>query len=427
MITKSTPILLLLMCFIMRATDPLQVSVQSTGYQKTPLLIALINADMELGDMALQLKKDFEYSQQFNVDIKPFPSIMSKNDIKDLTKQGYQLALFLNYAEGQAIEWRLYNTHQAHMIKGKKYAKRGNVSRVWAHAIADVLWPVMTSKPGFFSTKIAYCQEVPLKNGRHHKHVYLADYDGSHAQPLITSPTISVAPRWNKDKENPLLFYSECTSSNVRLMASDMKKRHKIVSNFDGLNMQPAFSADGKKVVYCASRGDGCCQLYCYQKNGFKRLTRNSGNNISPVFSAKSDKLFFCSDFQMGTPQIYSYDLTTDSLEKLTENGYCASPTFCGATNMLAYTKLVKGVSQIFTYDIEKKVHKQLTFDGSSKEECSWSECGSYLIHSVQEGSHSRIAHYNVITGHRTYLTPPDVHCSYPAWSGIYNEFPQVA
>ena len=426
MITGNVRILVLVVMLYAHRAHAMAFSVQSTGHNKIPFVLGLMSDKPELRDIAQIIKKDFEYRSQFAVDIKQLSCRLGKHDIKQLYKDGYHLALFINYVDEATVEWRLYSTHQSTMVKGKKYIKRGPELRAWAHNISDAVWPVVTNTPGFFSTKIAYCKEVPLSTGHHYKHIYVADYDGSNAQPLVTSSTISVAPRWNRDGEYPIVFYSECTTSNIRLMATDMKKRRKIVSNFDGLNMLPAFSRDGTKVVYCASRGDGCCQLYYYEKGVFRRLTHNNGNNISPVFSENADKVFFCSDFQTGMPQIFCYDLVTDVFERLTDSGYCASPAYCASKQMLAYTKIVKGVSQIFLYNLVSKEHKQVTFDASNKEECSWSVCGTYLAHSVQEGISNRIALYDLITNERRFITPASERCSYPAWSPIYTDFPLV-
>ena len=49
----------------------------------------------------------------------------------------------------------------------------------------------------------------------------------------------------------PVLFYSENTLSNSRLMMSNMFGKRRVVCSFDGLNMQPAFSEDGNEIVFC--------------------------------------------------------------------------------------------------------------------------------------------------------------------------------
>ena len=130
----------------------------------------------------------------------------------------------------------------------------GKSLRGWAYALADALWLELTGQVGFFSTKIAFCKEMAQGKGNAYKHIYIVDYDGSHQEPLVTTPTINVAPRWNKVFKRPLLFYSENTNSNMRMMATTLDRHRIMASNFEGINMQPAFSPDGQMVVYCATR-----------------------------------------------------------------------------------------------------------------------------------------------------------------------------
>lgn len=243
----------------------------------------------------------------------------------------------------------------------------------------------------------------------------------------MTNPTVNVAPRWNNDNKSPMLFYSEYTNSNVRLVAMKMDKKRKVASNFDGVNMLPAFSQDGKQVAYCASHGNGNCQLYYYERGSFKKLTKNQGNNVSPTFSGDGKSIYFCSDFQTGKPQIYCYDIAHDNIERLTHGGYCASPAYCPVQNRLAYSKMVNGTMQLFMYDLENKEHAQLTFDSGNKEEASWSPCGNFLLFSYEQGEKCRIAMLNTITNKRQYLTSEKMVCSYPCWSPAYAEFPVVS
>src|SRR5262249_46194209 len=151
----------------------------------------------------------------------------------------------------------------------------GSSLRGWAYAAADSIYESLTGESGFFSTKLAYVKEIPLKKGVCCKHIYVADYDGSNEQPIVQTPTVNVAPRWNNDLKRPLLFYSENTNANMRMMVIDMHKKRIIASNFDGLNMLPTFSPDGMTVIYCATRGSGSCQLYQWSHKVLKKLTEN--------------------------------------------------------------------------------------------------------------------------------------------------------
>jgi TolB protein len=417
--------LLFIISHLVQAGD---LRVGATHHEPLPVCLGIVGKkNKELKQVAERIKEDLEFSGQFTVDVRTCGKKASKDEVAAIKQAGYPLLILLNTNQTRdGFEWRLYDTTQANMLDGKSYTKKGTLWRGWAHNIADAIWPVLTGEKSFFSSKLAYCKETHASNGKRLTHVCVADFDGSYEEILIDTPTVNVAPRWNADTKNPLLFYSEYTNSNVRLMAADMRGRRKITSDFEGINMLPAFSNDGTQVIYCASRGNGSCHLYHYTKGSFKKLTNNEGNNIAPCLAEDGKTLFFCSDYETGKPQIYSLDMPTGATKRLTQGGYCASPSFCQKRNQLAYGKIVSGMMQLFLYDFATNTHKQLTKDGGNKEECSWSPCGNYLAYSVEKGEMSRIVILNLLTNQVQYLTDESASRSYPIWSPLYQQYPAV-
>lgn len=435
MIYSKTRTTALIVCclLIFNAWAHKAVQMQVTAQKTEPmnLLIGLVGEPKDqLASVAQVIKQDLSYEQQFAITLLYFHNEPSKKTIKQLHKQGYDLALFINAAQSHSLisgfEWRLYDTVQNAMLAGKRCGLHMQGFDACGHAIADASWYVLTGQPGFFSTKIAFCKDVPLSKGKVVKHICIADYDGSHEQIIVNVPTINIAPRWNGEQQKPLLFYSEYTNTNVRLMTVTMDRKRKIASNFDGINMLPTFSSDGSKMVYCASRGDGSCQLYYYKRGTFKRLTLNDGNNISPSISSDGSVIYFCSDFQTGKPLIYRYLVDTGELVAITYDGYCTSPSYCERRSQVAYTKMINGIMQIMVYDEKTKKHTQLTADEGNKEECSWSACGNYLVFSIEKQNKSRIVTLNMITQQRRYITCAQENCSYPNWSPAYAFYPVV-
>lgn len=404
----------------------IQMDVSATEHSRLKLLVGVIGDDTELYDIAKIMQKDFGFSGQFDVDVQKFAQPRSKRELQRLFGDGYSLVVFINSSNRtKSIEWRIYDTSQATMVVGKKYKKRGTSIRGWAHNLSDKVWPQLTAQEGSFSTKLAYCKQVVTPESKCPlKHIYVADYDGSNEQRLIATPTVNIGPRWNQDLRNPLLFYSEIADTNIRLMVSSMKGSRKMASNFDGVNMLPSFSADGKKVVYCASRGDGNCQLYLFEKGSVKQLTRNTGNNISPSLSDDGKRLYYCSDFPSGRPGIWRYDVRTGKRVRITKQGAAFSPAYHQKTGKVAYTKMVSGAAQVFCYDEHTQEHRQLTFDAGNKEECSWSSCGNYVLFSVERGASERIAALNILTNEQRFITAAQDKCSYPAWSPAYSHYP---
>lgn len=391
------------------------VAISASEYGKMPLLISMVGQQTPDVQMLSDLvKHDLSWSGQFDISFQHFPVVPSKHELIELADKGFPLILFVQRDnDGKGFEWRLYDTTQPLMLKGKHMAKRGADARMWAHELADLLWPVLTGQEGLFSTKIAYCKEVKRGKKRPYKYLCVADYDGSNE--VVRVPTVVVAPRWGK---NGLLFFTECTNSNMRLMYVDIEGNRHVASNFEGLNMLPSFSQDGKISVFCASRGQGNCQLYYCAPGVFKTLSHNDGNNVSPTITADGSRVYFCSDYKSGYPGIYVLDIQSGNIEELVRSGMC--PSYSDKTRKLAYLKKIKGAVQVFIYDIDSCVSEQLTKNSGDKDECCWSSCGNYIYYSVCHGYSSRIAVMNVLSRDQKWITNVTDVCTYPAVSPMF-------
>lgn len=409
------------------AVADVKVCVEACEHAKIKFLIAY-SGDTYIKQIADIIANDCQWTGQCEATVRSCDTVTTKQQIKDYAADGFPLALFIESdAAKNIIAWRLYDTRRVQLLGGKQYHKRGTVLRGWAHNIADDVWPMISGNPGIFSTKLAYCKNVTHKKNRAPlKHIMVADFDGSNEQSLVTTPTINLAPRWNADLNNPMLFYSESTNKNIRLVVANMEGKRKIASNFDGLNMQTSFSHDGTKMVYSASRGNGNCQIYYYSKLDFRKITNNQGNNFSATMAADGSKFYYCSDYKTGKPYIYCYAFETNVHTPILEHGYCYSLSYSTGRHQLAYCKMVSGCGQLFVYDELTKEHIQLTFDATSKDECSWSPCGNFLLFAVENKGKSRLAMLNLITNDRRYLTPEGVVCTYPTWSPVYHEYPTI-
>jgi tol-pal system beta propeller repeat protein TolB len=385
--------------------------------QQVVIACAVVGArTVQTDQISESLKKALEFTKQCTVQVIFIPALMTKQEAISYKEKNYNYIVFIDLADHKSMIWHLFDIDSGMMQKSKRIAKKGTVMRAWAYALADSIYETLTSEPGFFSTKIAYTKRVPLKKGMHYNHIYIADYDGSHEERLIDTPTVNVAPRWNKDVNRPLLFYSENTTVNMRMMVTDMHKRKIVACNYDGMTMLPAFSSDGKAVMYCSTRGSGSCQLYYWCNKSLKKITNNEGNNFCPTFA----------DFETGKPQIYVCDLNSLAVERITQDGYCVCPQYCAAKKQLVYVKMVDGVMQLFSYDSISKRHQQLTTDRAQKEECSWSPCGNFILCAISQEKMERVAFFDTRTSEYRYLTDSKDSCAYPAWSGVYAEYPVI-
>ena len=408
------------------SSEELQIQVKSDQTQVLKVAIIMLPPfSPELEHVATTIQKDVQMSKQCVAHIESLQSLSDMAQIKALAEQNVYMAIILQESEKKdGIDWRLYDTGQVTMLQGARFYKEKDVQPwMWGHAISNKIWPLMMGQPGCFLSKIAYCKQIKHKR-RIYRHIYVSDIHGDYAQALVERPFIIIAPRWNTRLQSPLLFYSECALSNVRLCMANMHGVSKIICNCDGINMLPAFSPDDKEIVFCLTK-DGTSQLYHYafdkqyNKKVCKRITFNTGNNISPCF-INEHTLVFASDYEGGHPHLYSMSMLTKEMKPLITQGYCACPAYCKVNNTLAYGKMVKGVMQLFSYNFTTKHHEQLTFGNTNKEEPSWSPCGNFIVYAEEKGSTNRVCVVHVANKKSWHITSSREFCTYPAWSPEY-------
>lgn len=411
------------------ATETMQIQVQNSGQKqkKVPLSLVVIgDCDHDLQTLVARLQADLQWTEQCQVTVAAVAHLKAEKDLKDVCGSDAAFAILISKSK-KKYSCRLYDLFSMQMVVGQEFAQADISVSMLAHTIADMLWPQLFGQEGSFRSKIAYSKRIwKTKYGRDRSYaqIWVADFDGSNAQLFINAPTVNFASRWSVDPQVPLLFYSENTISNVQLVMSNMFGKTRAVCSFDGLNMQPTFSKDGQRVVFCLSK-DGTSQLYLSyidtvsKQRKFERLTFNSGENIAPCF-VDDTHVVFVSDFKTNKPQIFMLDLKSKYVTQITDGGYCACPSYSAVRNQIVYSKMMDRQMQLFVYDLTTKQHSQITFSPGSKEEGSWSACGNYIIFGINSGSSSRIAQLYLPTKSIKFLTSDQDHCTYPDCSPIY-------
>lgn len=369
------------------------------------------------------LVKDFQFTKQFVVTVKKNDKRAPSLIMKDFQHEKIPFVLFLK-EDHSFVDWWLYDGLSGEKIAAKRYVKMGTVIRGWAHQIADMVWEVLTGRPGFFGTKIVYCKESCVKRGISFKALCIADYDGTHEQVVVDEKTVLLAPRWHEHGGKPIIFYSEEAIKNTRLLSVDLYKRCLLVSNNPGINMLIAFNKSGTQAIYSASDTLGYSQIVSVQSKGCIPLTSYKANSLGPVLDERNKRIYFYSDAFDKWPQICFYDCQKKEVAQITKSGYNVAPAYCAYTNQIAYTSVKNKYMQIVLFDPKTGLFKQLTKDQSNKEDCCWSPGGDFLLVCVTTEKTQRLALYNVITETYTYITDSKTRCSDPHWSSCYKEFP---
>lgn len=412
-----------------------QTTVNASEHSKIKCLILSLSEDPIFLQLAKVIQFDLEFTDQISVELKKAAIEPDNKVLSKIFKDGISLcgilkeeSVYNKDKEKRIASVSMKEPSSGQIVFEKKFTFKDKNLVLDAHTIADKLLPSLTGQNGPMLSTLAYCKQLSNKC----KAICISDYACKQEKILYTSRRINLAPRWHT--QSPVLFFSQITRENSKLMSIDLKSNSlKVVCPYDGLNMQPSFSEDGTRAVLCMS-GKKNSELYLYdqsvckklKKKIFTQLTNNGENNVSPCY-LPNDDVIFCSDFETGQPQIYTLNIKEKETKRITNGkGYCAAPSYCKKNNSIVFCRLVNGYFQLFTKNLADKnsTEKQVTFDNSSKQEPAWSECGNYVafsidyLHPKAYKNVPQIAVLNLTSKKIKILTFDDKPKSFPCWTG---------
>ena len=409
------------------------IKSSSDGYSVLPCMLGCFGEHLLTTNVAKVIRDDLDFTDQFTVALKKVKQEVGDRELKKLFDDG--TSLYIELYEGThtddriEVVARVKDTNSGCLVHEEKASVCQKSYIIDAHRIAEKIIYACTGEKGVCLSSLAYCE----MRSQQQKVICVSDYACKQRRVVVPGKAVNVAPKWHT--QAPILFYSQFTKSNNRLMSLNLKtKKQRVVCSYNGLNMQPAFSGDGSRAVVCLSGGKGNSELYCYDENVckklgrrvFKQLTNNGAHNVTPCLLANGD-VVFCSDYRSRVPQICYLERETQKMWRLTNDyQYSADPDYCGVINTVVYTKPVGMVFQLFTINLDNMNilrERQLTFNSGNKHDPSWSVCGRYIVFSYedpyQKGRKTpQIAVLNVKSGKIRGLTAGGGPKSFPRWNG---------
>ena len=284
--------------------------------------------------------------------------------------------------EGDAanVEFRLFDVIQSIYIAGKRYRGPAASIRTMAHRMADEIMYQLTGERGIFQTKIAF---VSARSGN--KEIYAMDVTGQGVEQLTRNGSINISPAWSPDGKS--VVYTAYMRRNPDLYQTfSSTGRTILLSSAPGLNAAADWSPDGRRLALMMG-SEGESDIFTINSDGTSPtpLVRSWSSEASPCWSPDSKEIAFVSD-RAGTPQIYIVEVGSKRVRRLTfEGSYNCTPAWSPKGDKIAFAGRSEGRFHIFTIRPDGTDLRKLTRTGNN-ESPSWAPNGRHLAFASTQG-----------------------------------------
>ncbi len=322
----------------------------------------------------------------------PFTAGIRKNDqrfrewvnivkVEALIKGGYKIT-----DKSVEVEMYLYDTARGTQEIGKRYTYPRSNWRLLAHRFANAVLERFTGQKGIFDTQIAFVSRRSIKQ---RGEIYIMDWDGKQLRRVTRNGMGNNAPAWSPDGK--WLAYSSFKSRTpgVFILPTNGGREFRVSSN-SAQAIGGNFSPDSRYFTFSQLAGKDYrrrnYEIYLYDMvtRVKKRLTRNFGIDVSPAFSPDGKKIVF-STGRAGNPHIYVMNVDGSGVHSITSKGnYNTEPEWSPRGDRIVFTGRVTDGSSIdiVTVNPDGSDLRRLTGGQRRNESPTWSPDGRNIAFS---------------------------------------------
>lgn len=226
------------------------------------------------------------------------------------------------------VAFQLVDIYGKSTLLDRQYKVPAAELRTLAHHISDLIYEKLTGDRGIFATKVAYVMVQRSSGAVARYSLEVADVDGFNPHKLLTSDQPIMSPAWSPDGKKIVYVSFEGNRANIYLQDVATGQRQ-VISKQPGINGAPAWSPDGRRLAVVLST-TGYPKIYVMDVSGgaVQQITSDWYLDTEPSWAKDGQSIIFTSN-RGGTPQIYRVYLDSKKVERVTYNGtYNARASF---------------------------------------------------------------------------------------------------
>ncbi len=277
------------------------------------------------------------------------------------------------------VQFQLFDVYKGEQILGYRLLVVEQELRRTAHYISDLVYEKLTGKKGVFSTRLAYITSTSISANKKRYRLLVADADGYNPKTIASSSEPLMSPAWSPDGKKIVYVSFENKRSAIYLQTLATGKRSKVAA-YRGINGAPAFSPDGTRLALTLSK-DGSPDIYVLNLTSgtLTKVTKSYGIDTEPTWAPDGESIVYTSD-RGGKPQLYRVFVRGGNPKRITfEGDYNARGRFSTDGKSLAMVHANRGDYRIAVMDMATGLVNVLTA-GKYDESPSFSPNGDMVL-----------------------------------------------
>lgn len=398
----------------------------------------LEGSDQALIDEAQALfRNDFAfYRDRFDVvksnDLEALASQKNYSSLKSRNARYFILNSFSKASNNElSMTSELYGSNEGERLESVTVNFGAKNIREKSHEAADVLFQKITGTASMFRSKIVFVSDKNSKKGQDTKELYLMDFDGRNRRQLTFHGGTVLSPAFSFDGKKVLYSLINSTKAkdrNVNLRLLDIETgTSREVSSRKGINSGAVFMPDGEHIALTLSH-EGNAEIYKLNlaTGATTRLTKHFAPDVDPSINVTGNKMAFLSGRSgAGKPMIYIADPRAQekSVKRISYVGkFNATPRFSPDGSQIAFSSWLDNRFDIFRVDENGDNLHRLTKDFGSNEDPTYSSDGKFIAFSSQRviSKYKAVQNIYIMTADGEILgnvTEDFGNCSGPRWS----------